>query len=188
MPALSGPRTPGFADDIAGLRSILDPNVPTNVGAGANEDRIVAVRLEDLILLEQLLLTDVDIAVANVGVLGAHGTVNLTQGLTQALRGPRWTDETRMESEADARTRTGDPFSRATASWGCAARSRLSPAEPKPVVKHLRVVEEKTTVVGGENQAEICRAAAFCGLVYRVLHSVDFKRDHALAASRSAAQ
>jgi hypothetical protein len=110
VPALSGPRTPGFADDIAGLRSILDPNVPTNVGAGANEDRIVAVRLEDLILLEQLLLTDVDIAVANVGVLGAHGTVNLTQGLTQALRGPRWTDETRMESEADARTRTGDPF------------------------------------------------------------------------------
>jgi hypothetical protein len=105
-----GTSNAGFADDIAGLRSILDPNVPTNVGAGANEDRIVAVRLEDLILLEQLLLTDVDIAVANVGVLGAHGTVNLTQGFTQALRGPRWTDETRMESEADARTRTGDPF------------------------------------------------------------------------------
>jgi len=68
------------------------------------------------------------------------------------------------------------------------ASPSLSPAEPKPVLEHLRVVEEKSAVVGGEYRAKICSAVPFCGLVYRVLHTVDLDRDAPLAACRSAAQ
>src|SRR5215212_4311646 len=65
---------------------------------------------------------------------------------------------------------------------------RRSPAEPKPIVEHLRVVEEKSAVVGGENQAQICRATRLRGLAQRVLDSVNLDGDDALAAFHAAAQ
>jgi hypothetical protein len=63
-----------------------------------------------------------------------------------------------------------------------------SPAEPKSVVEHLRVIEKKSTVVGGENQAEISRAAPFCASVQGVFDAVNLEHDDALAAGGSAAQ
>ena len=48
-----GTSNAGFTDDIAGLRVILDPNVPTGEGAGTNQDVVAVLRLSDLLLFEQ---------------------------------------------------------------------------------------------------------------------------------------
>lgn len=43
---------PGFVGSLAGLPVLVDSNVPTNLGAGTNEDIILCVRLDDLLLWE----------------------------------------------------------------------------------------------------------------------------------------
>jgi HK97 family phage major capsid protein len=48
-----GTSNAGFTDDIAGLRVLLDANMPTNAGAGTNQDIIAIVRTSDLLLYEQ---------------------------------------------------------------------------------------------------------------------------------------
>jgi len=42
----------GLVGGIAGLPVLVDPNVPTNLGVGVNEDRVIVTRAEDLWLME----------------------------------------------------------------------------------------------------------------------------------------
>ncbi len=42
----------GFVGSMQGLPVFVDPNIPTNLGAGTNEDRILVVRTDDVILFE----------------------------------------------------------------------------------------------------------------------------------------
>ena len=42
----------GPVGDIQGLPVFVDPNIPTNLGAGTNEDRIIIVRRDELFLFE----------------------------------------------------------------------------------------------------------------------------------------
>lgn len=42
----------GVAGNIGGIDVVVDPNVPTNLGAGTNEDRIIVLRAADSILWE----------------------------------------------------------------------------------------------------------------------------------------
>jgi hypothetical protein len=42
----------GFVGTLQGLPVYVDPNIPTNLGAGTNEDRIMEVRSQDIILFE----------------------------------------------------------------------------------------------------------------------------------------
>jgi HK97 family phage major capsid protein len=42
----------GFVGSMQGLPVFVDPNIPTNLGAGTNEDRIVITRSSDVILFE----------------------------------------------------------------------------------------------------------------------------------------
>jgi HK97 family phage major capsid protein len=42
----------GFVGSMQGLPVFVDPNLPINLGAGTNEDRIVIARAEDIILME----------------------------------------------------------------------------------------------------------------------------------------
>ncbi|MFH8627758.1 phage major capsid protein [Streptomyces vietnamensis] len=42
----------GFVGTLQGLPVYVDPNIPTNLGAGTNEDRIIIVRSSDVILFE----------------------------------------------------------------------------------------------------------------------------------------
>lgn len=48
-----GAQDNGFAGEIAGLGVIVDPNVPTNLGAGTNEDPIYLLVMDDLRLAEE---------------------------------------------------------------------------------------------------------------------------------------
>lgn len=42
----------GTAGEIFGLPVVLDPNIPTNLGAGTNEDRVIVLRASEAILWE----------------------------------------------------------------------------------------------------------------------------------------
>ncbi|MEU8270139.1 phage major capsid protein [Sphaerisporangium sp. NPDC049002] len=42
----------GFVGSMQGLPVFVDPNIPTNLGAGTNEDRIIIARSSDIILFE----------------------------------------------------------------------------------------------------------------------------------------
>lgn len=42
----------GFVGTLQGLPVYVDPNIPTNLGAGTNEDRIIPIRSSDVILFE----------------------------------------------------------------------------------------------------------------------------------------
>ncbi|MBO4274132.1 phage major capsid protein [Microbispora triticiradicis] len=42
----------GFVGSMQGLPVFVDPNIPTNLGAGTNEDRIIVARSSDVILFE----------------------------------------------------------------------------------------------------------------------------------------
>ncbi|MCX4786469.1 phage major capsid protein [Streptomyces sp. NBC_01221] len=42
----------GFVGTLQGLPVYVDPNIPTNLGAGTNEDRIIILRSSDVILFE----------------------------------------------------------------------------------------------------------------------------------------
>lgn len=42
----------GFVGTLQGLPVYVDPNIPTNLGAGTNEDRIIVLRSTDVILFE----------------------------------------------------------------------------------------------------------------------------------------
>lgn len=59
-PAIAGPMDPTTSVGmLLGLPVFIDANVPTNLGAGTNEDRIIAARFEDLFLMESRLRTRV---------------------------------------------------------------------------------------------------------------------------------
>ncbi|WP_406144184.1 phage major capsid protein [Streptomyces anulatus] len=42
----------GFVGQFQGLPVFIDPNIPTNLGAGTNEDRVIVLRSDDVILFE----------------------------------------------------------------------------------------------------------------------------------------
>ncbi|GIH91948.1 phage major capsid protein [Planobispora siamensis] len=42
----------GFVGSLQGLPVFVDPNIPSNLGAGTNEDRIIIARTDDVILFE----------------------------------------------------------------------------------------------------------------------------------------
>lgn len=44
----------GFVGSVQGLPAFVDPNLPTTLGAGTNEDRIVVARAEDILLWESI--------------------------------------------------------------------------------------------------------------------------------------
>ncbi len=44
----------GFVGSMHGLPVFVDPNIPTNLGSGTNEDRIIVARASDVILYESL--------------------------------------------------------------------------------------------------------------------------------------
>lgn len=48
-----GAQDGGFAGEIAGLKVVVDPNVPTNLGAGTNEDPVYVLVSSDLRLAEE---------------------------------------------------------------------------------------------------------------------------------------
>jgi HK97 family phage major capsid protein len=54
VPITTGPpdRESPYVGTIAGLGVILDDNIPGNLGAGTNEDRVIVCRLVDLVILE----------------------------------------------------------------------------------------------------------------------------------------
>lgn len=52
-------RAEGSVGSLQGLPVYLDPNVPINLGAGTNEDRIITARFDDLYLYESALRTRV---------------------------------------------------------------------------------------------------------------------------------
>lgn len=47
-----GTQEGGFATSFGGLRVVLDPNVPTNLGTGTNEDEIYIMHADDALLFE----------------------------------------------------------------------------------------------------------------------------------------
>lgn len=52
LAGLEGVNSEGLVGFIQGLPIYVDPNIPTNLGAGTNEDRIVVARTDDIILME----------------------------------------------------------------------------------------------------------------------------------------
>lgn len=52
LAAMSGVVSEGFVGTLQGLPVYVDPNIPTNLGAGTNEDRIIVLRSDDVILFE----------------------------------------------------------------------------------------------------------------------------------------
>lgn len=52
-------RAEGSVGTLQGLPVYLDPNIPTNLGAGTNEDRIIGARFDDLYLFEGAVRTRV---------------------------------------------------------------------------------------------------------------------------------
>lgn len=49
---MAGVTSEGFVGVLQGLPVFVDPNIPTNLGAGVNEDRIIVARTDDIILME----------------------------------------------------------------------------------------------------------------------------------------
>ncbi|MEU0691440.1 phage major capsid protein [Streptomyces uncialis] len=52
LAAMSDVTSEGFVGTLQGLPVYVDPNIPTNLGAGTNEDRIIIARSSDVILFE----------------------------------------------------------------------------------------------------------------------------------------
>lgn len=52
LAAMSDVVSEGFVGTLQGLPVYVDPNIPTGLGAGTNEDRIIVVRSSDIILFE----------------------------------------------------------------------------------------------------------------------------------------
>lgn len=52
LAAMSDVVSEGFVGTLQGLPVYVDPNIPTNLGAGTNEDRILIARSSDVILFE----------------------------------------------------------------------------------------------------------------------------------------
>jgi HK97 family phage major capsid protein len=50
--AVGGLAAEGFVGSMQGLPVFVDPNIPTNLGAGTNEDRIIVARTDDVVLYE----------------------------------------------------------------------------------------------------------------------------------------
>lgn len=50
--AMGAVTSEGFVGSLQGLPVFVDPNIPTNLGAGTNEDRIVVARANDVVLME----------------------------------------------------------------------------------------------------------------------------------------
>lgn len=46
------PVAQGYVGDLGGIPVFVDPNIPTNLGAGTNEDRVLVLRTDDLWLWE----------------------------------------------------------------------------------------------------------------------------------------
>ena len=49
---MGGVNSEGFVGSLQGLPVYIDPNIPINLGAGTNEDRIIVLRSDDVILFE----------------------------------------------------------------------------------------------------------------------------------------
>jgi HK97 family phage major capsid protein len=52
LAAMSDVNSEGFVGTLQGLPVFVDPNIPVNLGAGTNEDRIIIARSSDVILFE----------------------------------------------------------------------------------------------------------------------------------------
>jgi HK97 family phage major capsid protein len=52
LAAMGDVASEGFVGTLQGLPVYVDPNIPTNLGAGTNEDRIIILRSTDVILFE----------------------------------------------------------------------------------------------------------------------------------------
>jgi HK97 family phage major capsid protein len=52
LAAMGDVNSEGFVGTFQGLPVYVDPNIPTNLGAGTNEDRIIILRSSDVILFE----------------------------------------------------------------------------------------------------------------------------------------
>ncbi|MFJ9394653.1 phage major capsid protein [Streptomyces californicus] len=52
LAAMEGVNSEGFVGTLQGLPVYVDPNIPTGLGAGTNEDRIIILRADDVILFE----------------------------------------------------------------------------------------------------------------------------------------
>lgn len=50
--AFGGVQSEGLVGELGGLPVYVDPSIPTNLGAGTNEDRIIIARTDDVILFE----------------------------------------------------------------------------------------------------------------------------------------
>lgn len=50
--AFGGVASQGLVGELQGLPVYVDPNIPTNLGAGTNEDRIIVAKADDVILFE----------------------------------------------------------------------------------------------------------------------------------------
>ncbi|MDX3064032.1 phage major capsid protein [Streptomyces clavifer] len=52
LATMEGVVSEGFVGQFQGLPVFIDPNIPTNLGAGTNEDRVIILRSDDVILFE----------------------------------------------------------------------------------------------------------------------------------------
>ncbi|MEI5036043.1 phage major capsid protein [Streptomyces sp. S1A(2023)] len=52
LATMEGVVSEGFVGQFQGLPVFIDPNIPTNLGAGTDEDRIIILRSDDVILFE----------------------------------------------------------------------------------------------------------------------------------------
>jgi HK97 family phage major capsid protein len=52
MGTFGGVNSQGSVGSLQGLPVYVDPNIPTNLGAGTNEDRVIILRTDDVILFE----------------------------------------------------------------------------------------------------------------------------------------
>lgn len=52
LATMEGVVSEGFVGQFQGLPVFIDPNIPTNLGAGTNEDRVIVLRSNDVILFE----------------------------------------------------------------------------------------------------------------------------------------
>lgn len=52
LAAFDGVNSEGLVGAIQGLPVFVDPSIPTNLGAGVNEDRVIVARTDDIILME----------------------------------------------------------------------------------------------------------------------------------------
>jgi HK97 family phage major capsid protein len=52
LAAMGAVESQGFVGTLQGLPVYVDPNIPTNLGAGTNEDRIIILRSSDVIFFE----------------------------------------------------------------------------------------------------------------------------------------